>query len=211
MIHDASLLSLVVWLICHAYSASAAYAMNNVQQPPQGVIYNPYPIAPFQPYYYYNYPAQYPYVYPYNQAERIPMMQQPPREGDIYEDDSLRRHINRYRLGLSLKPINRSVALSNAAQSILSCLLQSNPNACAIPPRLYFGYTSATSPRDALKRVFYYAVNNNNIDEFGQPIVSTGENKGFISMMGEAQVSEVQGMAAWDGRYQRYLYVINYL
>ena len=49
--------------------------------PPQGVIYNPYPIAPFQPYYY-NYPPQYPYVYPYNAGEGVPVMQQPPKEGD---------------------------------------------------------------------------------------------------------------------------------
>lgn len=198
-------------LLLHlGHSASAAYVVNNMQQPPQGVIYNPYPIAPFQPYYY---PSQYPYTYPYNQVERVPNIQPPlppPVEKDFYDDDSLRRHINQYRLGISLKPVNRSAPLSDAAQNILNCLIQYNGNACSIPPRIYFGYTSATSPRDALKKVFYYAVSSNNLDEFGQPIVSTGENKRFASLLGEAQVSEVQGVAAWDVRYQRYLYVINY-
>ena len=194
-------------------SAHAAYVTGNVQQPPQGVIYNPYPVAPIAPFQPYYYPAQYPYNYPYNQVERVPMVQQPgvpPVDRDCYEDDSLRRHINQYRLNISLKPVNRSATLSDAAQSILSCLLQYNSNACSIPPRLYFGYTSAMSPRDALKKVFYYAASNNNLDEFGQPIVSTGENKAFVSLLGEAQVGEIQGVAAWDARYQRYLYVINY-
>jgi hypothetical protein len=202
-----------ILLVHFVHSASAAYVVNNPQPPPQGVIYNPYPIAPiapFQPYYYPSqYPSQYPYTYPYNQIERFPGVQQPV-EKDIYDDDPLRRHINQYRLSVSLKPVNRSAPLSDAAQGILNCLIQYNVNACSIPPRIYFGYTSATSPKDALKKVFYYAVNSNNLDEFGQPIVSTGENKGFASLLGEGQVSEVQGVAAWDVRYQKYLYVINY-
>lgn len=169
--------------------------------PPQGAVYNPYPYSypPSQPSYYP--PNYYPPAAPYN-----------PYPSVGYPDDGMRRHINRYRQSvLHINPVSRSPSEASVADQLSACLRQYDPPACQPPPRSFFGYVTASSANEALKRItdVAAAAKGGNVDEAGQPILSV-EQRPLKDVIFDGAINYMQGAAAFDPRYQRYVYVITY-
>lgn len=186
--------ALLAVLLLHGVSLAAYYP-----PPPQGIIYNPYP---------YPYPPSQPPYYPQNYY--APSAPYNPYPQASCTDDGMRRHINRYRQGtLHINPVSKSPSDAGAADQLCACLRQYDPPACQPPPRSFFGYITAANASEALKRIADAAARGGNVDEAGQPILSV-EQRPLKDVISEGAINYMQGAAAFDPRYQRYVYVITY-
>lgn len=107
--------------------------------------------------------------------------------------------------------IERDPVGFQAAETLVSCLRSaSTPQTCTPPATAFFGYIQGSCPRDALQRVLGQVFIGGGMDEWGRPLIQVDKKRNLQEVITDPGLKRIQGSAAWDPRYNRFLYVILY-
>lgn len=135
---------------------------------------------------------------------------QPPYANSTTADQNMLTRFNAERQKRNLPLWVKSPVFAWQADKLCTCLINSDPAACHPPSyNVFYGYVTANSPQDALDQITGRMLDRANTDEQGRPILST-DQRAMSDILGDARVTFVQGTAAYDPRWKRYAYVINY-